>query len=170
MERKMKQIMNNETTDPSTDRLAEAELMSRVAARDHKAFDELSEKYSALIFSTAFKVLNHYEDTEDVMSEVLATIWKKAGTYHPKNGSLVTWICTTARTACPLLAACPPRRFPLPFKIPAVIAVVDAMVRIRVPPPLRADVRGLCACSVPWLPCCDARAVLAVRAGCAPCR
>ena len=32
----MKQIMNNETTDPSTDRLAEAELMSRVAARDHK--------------------------------------------------------------------------------------------------------------------------------------
>lgn len=93
----MKQIMNNETTDTSTDRLAEAELMSRVAARDHKAFDELSEKYSALIFSTAFKVLNHYEDTEDVMSEVLATIWKKAGTYHPKKGSLVTWICTTAR-------------------------------------------------------------------------
>ena len=88
--------MNNEieTTD---ERLAEAELMKRVAARDHQAFAELSEKYSALIFSTAFKVLNHYEDTEDVMNEVLTTIWKKAATYHPKKGSLVTWICTTAR-------------------------------------------------------------------------
>lgn len=92
----MKQDINNET-DPSADRQAEAELMRRVAARDHRAFTELSEKYSALIFSTAFKVLNHYEDTEDVMNEVLATIWKKAGTYHPKKGSLVTWICTTAR-------------------------------------------------------------------------
>lgn len=88
--------MNNET-DSSAERQAEAELMKRVAERDHRAFTELSEKYSALIFSTAFKVLNHYEDTEDVMNEVLATIWKKAGTYHPKKGSLVTWICTTAR-------------------------------------------------------------------------
>lgn len=81
----------------NTDRTAEADLMKRVVARDHKAFEELSAKYSALIYSTAFKVLNHYEDTEDVMIEVLATIWKKADTYHPKKGSLVTWICTTTR-------------------------------------------------------------------------
>ncbi len=88
--------MNNETTR-TQDRKAEAALMERVAAKDETAFAELSEKYSALIFSTAFKVLNHYEDTEDVMNEVLNTIWKKAETYHSKKGSLVTWICTTAR-------------------------------------------------------------------------
>jgi len=79
------------------ERAYEADLMKRVSSRDQAAFAELSEKYSALIFSTAFKVLNHYEDTEDVMNEVLTTIWKKAETYHPKKGSLVTWICTTAR-------------------------------------------------------------------------
>jgi RNA polymerase sigma-70 factor (ECF subfamily) len=84
-------------TDTTPDRHVEAELMNRVAARDQQAFAELTEKYSALIFSTAFKVLNHYEDTEDIMNEVLATIWKKADTYHPKKGSLVTWICTTTR-------------------------------------------------------------------------
>jgi RNA polymerase sigma-70 factor (ECF subfamily) len=88
--------MNTEN-EISEERKAEAELMKRVAAGDHKAFTELSSKYSALIFSTAFKVLNHYEDTEDVMNEVLTTVWKKAGTYHPSKGSLVTWICTTAR-------------------------------------------------------------------------
>lgn len=88
--------MNNET-NRKQDRQAEAALMERVAAKDETAFAELSEKYSALIFSTAFKVLNHYEDTEDVMTEVLNTIWKKADTYHSKKGSLVTWICTTAR-------------------------------------------------------------------------
>jgi len=81
----------------SEERQAEAALMERVSAGDQQAFAELTEKYSALVFSTAFKVLNHYEDTEDVMNEVLTTIWKKANTYHPKKGSLVTWICTTAR-------------------------------------------------------------------------
>ena len=84
-------------TETNHDRHAEAELMIRVAAQDQRAFAELTEKYSALIFSTAFKVLNHYEDTEDIMNEVLTTIWKKADTYHPKKGSLVTWICTTTR-------------------------------------------------------------------------
>ncbi|MEM7600569.1 MAG: sigma-70 family RNA polymerase sigma factor [Verrucomicrobiota bacterium] len=87
----------NKESNRSQDRQAEAELMTRVAAKEEAAFAELSEKYSALIFSTAFKVLNHYEDTEDVMTEVLNTIWKKADTYHSKKGSLVTWICTTAR-------------------------------------------------------------------------
>jgi len=96
MRSESKQNMNNHA-DNTDERHAEAELMKRVAARDHSAFSELSEKYSALIFSTAFKVLNHYEDTEDIMNEVLATIWKKADTYHPRKGSLVTWICTTAR-------------------------------------------------------------------------
>ncbi|MDF1853199.1 MAG: sigma-70 family RNA polymerase sigma factor [Verrucomicrobiales bacterium] len=85
------------TQDRKEQRKFEANLMERVAAKDQQAFAELSEKYSALIFSTAFKVLNHYEDTEDVMNEVLTTIWKKADTYRPKKGSLVTWICTTAR-------------------------------------------------------------------------
>lgn len=88
--------MNTET-NRTQDRKAEAALMERVVAKDETAFAELSEKYSALIFSTAFKVLNHYEDTEDVMNEVLNTIWKKADTYHSRKGSLVTWICTTAR-------------------------------------------------------------------------
>jgi len=87
----------NTDKSKAEERKAEAKLMSRVAAKEEAAFAELSEKYSALIFSTAFKVLNHYEDTEDVMTEVLNTIWKKADTYHSKKGSLVTWICTTAR-------------------------------------------------------------------------
>ncbi|MAB76520.1 MAG: hypothetical protein CMO47_08695 [Verrucomicrobiales bacterium] len=88
-------IMSN--SEKTLEREAEAELMRRVANKEQDAFSELTQKYSALIFSTAFKVLNHYEDTEDVMNEVLATIWKKADTYHSQKGSLVTWICTTSR-------------------------------------------------------------------------
>lgn len=95
---KTKQLMKKLTKEERAEqRKFEKALMERVANKDQQAFAELSEKYSALIFSTAFKVLNHYEDTEDVMNEVLTTIWKKADTYKSKKGSLVTWICTTAR-------------------------------------------------------------------------
>jgi len=71
--------------------------MRRIASRDADAFAEFANHYSALIFSTAFKVLNHYEDAEDVTIEVLSTIWRKAASYHAGKGSLVTWICTTTR-------------------------------------------------------------------------
>ncbi|MCG8599147.1 MAG: sigma-70 family RNA polymerase sigma factor [Verrucomicrobiales bacterium] len=87
----------NTTEERKAQRKAEAELMERIAAKDEQAFAEFTQKYSALIYSTAFKVLNHYEDTEDIMNEVLTTVWKKADSFQSRKGSLVTWICTTAR-------------------------------------------------------------------------
>ena len=85
------------TDEKRLQRKEEAALMARISNRDEGAFADFTEKYSALIFSTAFKVLNHYEDTEDIMNEVLATVWKKAESFQSAKGSLVTWICTTAR-------------------------------------------------------------------------
>jgi RNA polymerase sigma-70 factor (ECF subfamily) len=73
------------------------QLMQRIAAKDGDALAEFSNRFYPLIYSTAYKVLRHAEDTEDVSAEVLNTVWKKADSYHPQKGSLVTWICTTAR-------------------------------------------------------------------------
>lgn len=83
--------------EASDERQWEAALMRRLVAREPAALTELVQQYAALVFATAFKVLKHYEDSEDVTSEVLATIWRKADSYHPGKGSLVTWICTTTR-------------------------------------------------------------------------
>ncbi|MDF1816597.1 MAG: sigma-70 family RNA polymerase sigma factor [Verrucomicrobiales bacterium] len=89
--------MNTTTKSVRHDRQQEYDLMQRIAAGDQNAFEEFNEKYHVLIFTTIFKVLNHHEDTQDVMNEVLTTMWKKAENYHPGKGSLVTWICTTSR-------------------------------------------------------------------------
>lgn len=79
------------------DRLEENELMRKIAARDEAAFAEFENKYRNLIFSTAYKVIAHRQDCEDITNEVLLTVWKKADQFNKKRGSLVTWICTTAR-------------------------------------------------------------------------
>lgn len=91
------------TTSPAfqipsqTSRQDDHALMQRIAGGDHAAFDAFCDRYSPLIFSTAFKVLNHAQDAEDVSHDVLLSVWQKADSYEPAKGSLVTWICTTTR-------------------------------------------------------------------------
>lgn len=76
---------------------SDAALMKRIANGDRLAFEVLSRKFGGLIYSTVHKVLNHYEDTRDVTQDVLVSIWKKAGTYNPSKGKLLTWIATMSR-------------------------------------------------------------------------
>lgn len=88
------------STTPSAipeNRQVEHELMQRIAGGDNDAFDVFCDRYSPLIFSTAYKVLNHAQDAEDVAHDVLLSVWKKAGSYNATKGTLVTWICTTTR-------------------------------------------------------------------------
>ena len=85
------------TTEIPEARQEEHLLMKRIASGDHLAFDTFCDRYSPLIFSTAYKVLNHAQDAEDVAHDVLVSVWKKADSYNAAKGTLVTWICTTTR-------------------------------------------------------------------------
>lgn len=80
-----------------SNREEEFALMQKIASGDARAFEFFNEQYYKLIYSTVFKVLNNTVDTEEVCNDVLTTMWRKANGYHPSRGSLVTWICTTAR-------------------------------------------------------------------------
>lgn len=85
------------TVSVPPNREEEYHLMQRIASGDHGAFDQFCDRYTPLIFSTAYKVLNHAQDAEDVSHDVLLSVWKKADSYQPAKGTLVTWICTTTR-------------------------------------------------------------------------
>ena len=90
--------MKSAILDPKkTTREEDQDLMRRIAEEDQEAFSHFCERYMPLIYSTAYKVLKHVEDAEDVTHDVLLTVWKRAGGYDSSKGSLVTWICTTAR-------------------------------------------------------------------------
>jgi RNA polymerase sigma-70 factor (ECF subfamily) len=72
-------------------------LMNQIAQGDETAFGALCDRFTPLIYSTANKVLNHSEDAQDVTHDVLLSVWNKAASYQSAKGSLVTWLCTTAR-------------------------------------------------------------------------
>jgi len=84
-------------TDTAQQLDAEIELLRRVAKGDRSAFEELYDRFSGVLFSTAYRVLNNQEATEDVIQDVFIQIWEKAPLYNPALGKPMTWAITLTR-------------------------------------------------------------------------
>ncbi len=76
---------------------AEIALLQRVAQGDRRAFEELYDRFSGVLFSTAYRVLNNQEAAEDVLQDVFIQIWEKAPLYDPTRGKPMTWAVTLTR-------------------------------------------------------------------------
>jgi RNA polymerase sigma-70 factor (ECF subfamily) len=75
----------------------EVEMLLAIAKGDKDAFSRLHERFSGVVHSTIYKVLNDVMDTEDVAQEVFAAVWRKAELYSEKKGKPLTWVTTMAR-------------------------------------------------------------------------
>jgi RNA polymerase sigma-70 factor (ECF subfamily) len=76
---------------------AEIELLKRVGQGDTRSFEELYDRLSGVLFSTAYRVLNNQVATEDVLQDVFVQIWEKAPLYNPALGKPLTWAMTLTR-------------------------------------------------------------------------
>jgi len=83
--------------DPEQELEAEIALLRRVAQGDRRGFEELYDRFSNVLFSTAFRVLNNQEAAEDVLQDAFVQIWEKAPLYDPSRGKPMTWAITLTR-------------------------------------------------------------------------
>jgi len=83
----------------SSDRNEESDqrLLARVRENDQAAMAVLFERYSAMIYSVAFRVLNDSGNAEDVMQDVLFKVWREPHTFLEGRGSLGAWLAVVAR-------------------------------------------------------------------------
>jgi RNA polymerase sigma-70 factor (ECF subfamily) len=85
------------------DRVAEdatdAELLTRVAARDRDAFELLYHRYVRSIFGLALRRLRDRQRAEDAVQETFASIWRSAASYKPERGPAAPWLYAIARNA-----------------------------------------------------------------------
>lgn len=87
-----------EPTEPIVDNSSrDTALLCRVAMKDSEAFAELHKLYAPLLIHTVNRVLDDYQDTQDIVQEVLVTLWQKAHLYEPSKGKPLTWMTTLAR-------------------------------------------------------------------------
>ena len=76
--------------DPDLELAAEIALLGRVATGDRRSFAELYDRFSRVLFSVAYRVLNSQEAAEDVLQDVFIQIWEKAPLYDPQRGKPLT--------------------------------------------------------------------------------
>jgi RNA polymerase sigma-70 factor (ECF subfamily) len=83
--------------DPAFQLEAEIELLRSVAQGDRRSFEQLYDRFSGVLFSAAYRVLNNQEAAEDVLQDVFIQIWEKAPLYDPARGKPLTWAVTLTR-------------------------------------------------------------------------
>ena len=71
--------------------------MQRIGQGDRGSFEELYDRLSGVLFSTAYRVLNNQAAAEDVLQDVFIQIWEKAPLYNPALGKPLTWAVTLTR-------------------------------------------------------------------------
>ncbi len=91
-----------QTTDATQGSLNEqhAVLIGRVEmAHDRDAFRMLFEHFGPRIKGLMIKAGADYQLAEDLVQDVMMTVWRKADLYAPERGSVGAWIYTIARNA-----------------------------------------------------------------------
>lgn len=73
------------------------DLMTRVARKDRIAFAALYRATSAKMFGTALRILRRRDLAEEILQEVYAKIWERAGDFDASKASPVTWMAAIVR-------------------------------------------------------------------------
>ena len=79
--------------------VTDAELIERIATRDHEAFAELHRRYARAVLGLALRRLGDRGRAEDAAQEAFTSIWRSAGRYDAARGPGAPWLYTVARNA-----------------------------------------------------------------------
>lgn len=82
---------------PASELEHEIELLRRTGEGDRGSFEQLYERFSGVLFATAYRVLNNQQAAEDVLQDVFIQIWEKAPLYDANRGKPLTWAVTLTR-------------------------------------------------------------------------
>lgn len=74
------------------DRLADEDLIERVAGGDTRAFEVLFDRHSRPAYSLAFRITGDATSANDVVQESFLSLWRTSGSYRPERGSLRAWL------------------------------------------------------------------------------
>ena len=72
-------------------------LIRRIARSEPEALAELYDRYGRLVYSLALAITNDAGLSEEVSQDVFLQVWRKAGSYRPEAGRVLTWLSRIAR-------------------------------------------------------------------------
>ncbi len=75
-------------------------LMQRIAAKDRAAFTQFYHGYAPRIGKFLIASLKSKDLVDEVVNEVMLTVWQKAESYDPNQGKLSSWVLGIAHNKC----------------------------------------------------------------------
>ncbi|MDZ4661364.1 MAG: sigma-70 family RNA polymerase sigma factor [Pseudomonadota bacterium] len=81
----------------STESTIAKDLMAKVLRNDTKAFAELYDRYSRVVYSVIVNIVRAPAEAEEILQEVFVTLWNKRKEYDFSKSSPVTWMIAMAR-------------------------------------------------------------------------
>jgi len=76
----------------------DAALLAGVARGDERAFAQLYDRYSSILFGLLLRILHSRAEAEDVLQEVCLQVWQQAHAFDSARGRPFTWLVTLARS------------------------------------------------------------------------
>ncbi len=73
-------------------------LLTRISQGDQAALSALYDRYGKIIYAFALKSLRSVEESEEVVMDVFAQVWRIGDRYDAKKGRVDTWLFTIARS------------------------------------------------------------------------
>jgi RNA polymerase sigma-70 factor (ECF subfamily) len=72
-------------------------MVTALKAGDQSAVAQLYDRYSAVVYAVALRVLGDTGAAEDVLQEVFLQLWRNPGAFDAARGSLAPWLAVVAR-------------------------------------------------------------------------
>lgn len=88
--------MSDQPRVPTT--VADRDLISRAAAGDEQAVAALYDRYGAVLYAVAYRVVGQRADAEEVVLEAFTQAWRDAPRFEASRGSVAGWLTMIARS------------------------------------------------------------------------
>jgi len=75
----------------------DAALVHRLLQKDVRAFEQLYDRHSRIVYGLLRRILQQAGTAEEVAQEVFLQLWRNAGQYDESRGPFLPWLLTLAR-------------------------------------------------------------------------
>ena len=77
---------------------SDLDLVRRMANGDESAVAALYDRYGAVLYAVAYRIVGQKADAEEVVMEAFAQVWRDAGRFEAARGSVAAWLSMISRS------------------------------------------------------------------------
>ena len=83
---------------PSSTMAPDPDLVAQAAAGDERAIGALYDRYGAVLYAVAYRIVGQRADAEEVVIDAFAQAWREAPRFEAHRGSVAGWLTMIARS------------------------------------------------------------------------